>query len=338
MKRYFNLLVCVCTFALVFSAPARGQDFVTQVADTLFGFAELQYPDIFTSAESTHVLIGAGGTEPWQWRWLYRYYTASNTYLAVNEKEFSVYVYGPPFGPDITRVGTFPEVLKIIGAGIVNPGSQECVDAGFPEAGTVASYYGSDYSRALQFITSWQDGDNGTTLIQEQHLVVNDPFAGLQGANRVEDRVISHSGLLYLESSSSEYDQPVHRTQEYLPVSRIESQYNPGLLLGPASRFCVGQIWVSPPVSMTESLTPALAGRPPILESGESPWSIGRVDAVNVPLQVQAGHFVTVEATIFRPWEILTRWTDVVTGIVVKEEAYFPGLGDWSQEVRKELQ
>jgi len=96
-------------------AQDNGQELLTHMANRLFDYAEWRYPEVFSSAESTQSIIGSSGAETEPWRWVYRYYPGSDTYLAVNEKEFAVYVYGPEFGPEVTLVGNLNDLMRLVG-------------------------------------------------------------------------------------------------------------------------------------------------------------------------------------------------------------------------------
>lgn len=307
----------------------NGRQQFSLFVETLFDFAELQYPEIFPTPETTQVFQ----EDSFQY-WIYRYYAASHTYLAV--KDYVVYVYGPNFGPKITSVGNLDEVLKLVTPGLVNPGSQECVNIGYPEAGTVARYAGTKYFHYFGSQISWQVGEEGLKLIGEKSYVDQDIYSSYLGV----DRIVSISGMDYIKWSSREYDSNVYMPDDdLLPTQRkVEWLYDPGLLLGPTSRYCVGQRWYSPGVPMSESLFRSREGSPSIVLPNQSQISIGMVNAINIPITVTAGDFVTVLTTVVGgEGETLTRWTDIETGIVVKEMANVPGIGDWFHETRRVL-
>jgi len=303
--------------------------------ELLFDLAELHYPALFTSNESTGVLEvqelveGGDGYDPYSytWNWYYRYYPQSNTYLAVNSVENAVYVYGPPFGPVPARAGGVDEVLRLFPSGMNRSYTNECVEIGSPTPGMTA-YYGPELSPPGSFflpnipnrsegdsVVSWKSGANGGTEVLTYH----GSFLHNLQLSSVTEQIAGLAGLTYLESSRSTYNVDEALAEFGWYTTSETTLYKPGLLLGPANRFCVGQAWLSAPVarSSTYAYLPSTSGSPapPSSAQAETGLTVSYVVSVNTPVEVQAGQFDTVE--------IITnsrrRWIDIETGILVKE-------------------
>ncbi|TRW95586.1 hypothetical protein [Candidatus Methylobacter oryzae] len=75
-------------------------------AETIFNWAEHDYPQYFSSNETTQI------SNPW----LYRYYQKTNTYAGVNNQDKSVYVLGGVFGPSPVLVNTVANLVKVANA------------------------------------------------------------------------------------------------------------------------------------------------------------------------------------------------------------------------------
>jgi len=314
------LVFLTCTLCAVSQAraqwplePLPGEP----LAEALFDLAERHFPEVFTSPESTVILDGYR-TDGWEWSWFYRYYPGSNTYLAFNSYEVSIYVLGPTFGPEVINAGHLYDLLKLFPSGIIRPGSAQCVEIGSPEPGTTAYYRGIEgFEGTENTSVSWQPGRNGGTEVLRHA----GSFPDYQHYYMETEHIITDAGLSYLAYSSRTYtgqDPDPESIESVANVESKESLYNaPGLLLGPASRYCLGQSWLSAPVAKTLNYTyfptSNSGSMPPESMLAETLMSVSYVVSVDTPISVRAGYFHTVV--------ILTngtlRFIDIETGILV---------------------
>lgn len=325
MRQAFFTPALVIPLALGAVSQAHAQERpIRYLAEALFDLAESHYPELFTSSESTVVMDepDAFKKHGWQWRWFYRYYPQSNTYLAVNEFDQSIYVFGPAFGPDVTKAGWLDEVLRWFPPGLIKSGSDECVEIGSPTPDTTAYYGGGRWDQ----VVSWQPGPNGGIEVlrhagryyPRQHLFTE------------TESVTSNAGLSYREAWSRTYIRQEHASESVWKQESETALYDsPGLLLGPTDRYCVGQAWLSASVTGTSTSTyfPAsVAGPMPALSAQwKTEITASYVVSINTPIQVQAGEFVTVELVTNGQ----KRWIDVETGIPVKGIEILNDPDDW---------
>ncbi|MCB1672854.1 MAG: hypothetical protein R3F41_12010 [Gammaproteobacteria bacterium] len=286
-------------------------------ANALFDLAEQHYPAIFTGHQSTVILDGYS-TMGWEWSWIYRYYPVTKTYLALQSLDYSVYMSGPSFGPDFIKAGYYFDLMKLFPSGIIRPGSNRCVNIGSPEPGIAAFYRGiEDFESTEDYIVSWESGENGGIEVTRHA----GSFPDHLHFYTEKEHIITAGGLRYLASSSRTYTGQDPEMDQVEPVPYVKSKESvyqaPGLLLGPSSRYCLGQSWLSAPVAKTVNYTydPGSIAGSKQTESAltETLFSVNYVIGVNIPVTVRAGTFNTVAI-----WTNNTaHFIDVETGILV---------------------
>ncbi|MCP5346216.1 MAG: hypothetical protein R3F41_00475 [Gammaproteobacteria bacterium] len=346
MKRIVIIpaLILICgldAFSPVFAWEWEEERAFCYWRELLFDLAELHYPEFFTTHEVTLALKvqetveeqDRYGSYSHYWNWFYRYYPGSDTYLAVNEKENAVYVFGTYFGPEITKVGAVEEVLRLFPSSMNSSFSDECVEVGSLDPGTTAYYGWTDNSPGPFFlfavpdrtegdsVVSWLPGAGGSTEVLTHH----GSFLNYLHLYTEKEIVTSNTGLNYRVSSSRTYAAAEFSAEPGWHKASETTQYSPGLLLGPSSRYCVGQTWLSASVaeSSTYSYFPTTTAvpMPPSTALTETALSLSYVVNVKARIKVQAGEFDSVEIITMDPenWTGHTRWVDVATGILIKD-------------------
>jgi hypothetical protein len=101
------------------------------------------------------------------------------------------------------------------------------------------------------------------------------------------------------------------------------STYTPTKVSGPFSRWCAGETWTAPSVTINTVVDGE--AEPP----ADTPVENGEVHSINEVITVPAGTFTTVLYTITiasgdAAGTAVTTWVDVETGVPVKQEARDP--------------
>jgi len=363
-KFCLNALIAAFTFTGLAQVQAESpQDrYLFHIADALFDRAETRFPDLFESDGPTLILPDRNPHGGYLYYWFYRYYAASDTYLAVNEWEAngpwrwqpliepSVYVLGPAFGPSPVKAGVLADILQTLGSGITKPGSGECVDIPSPVPGMNAFYRqeSPDFDGMDPMtdedgsMLSWQPNEQGgVDIIRHTGNLLN-----LKHYSTSIDSVSSVDGLSYLNSVRTTFNPLTTFSADYeWNRESLSTEYLPPILLGPSKRYCVGQAWLSsggkyirsatyvPSTKAEEEPMPARSESVE-WESGASVW---QVVSINTSIEVPAGRFNTVEI-INLPGGPggNSKWIDIETGVTVREFHENSGNGfdsDWTNEL-----
>ncbi|MCP5346217.1 MAG: hypothetical protein R3F41_00470 [Gammaproteobacteria bacterium] len=304
-----------------------------QIADAVLARAEARFPALLAPKSPTQILADDVKGYPWTWVWFFRYYAASDTYLAINEYEESVYAFGPVFGPQPLKVGKVNDLAQSLGSGMIRPGSGECVELPSPKPGTNAYYKGQDVQWGQDPLTgewlhdslvSWQlNEQGGSDIIRHVGSLQSLVHLFTETAS-----VSSYDGLSYLNGYRRAYRHPGPMTQSSVYLKSDTKEYIPGRLLGPSNRYCVGQTWLSSG-AMVNSVYTYYSARPmpPWIETFYHPIDLEQVVSIDTTVEVSAGTFITVEIrSLLRPWK-KTRWIDIESGIMVKDYEYY--CCDW---------
>ncbi len=114
LKQYyfsFSLLLLLLIFNTAYAS-------LEDDSNTIFNWAEQQYPEYFSPAGQTTQIWGV---------WYFRFYPDKGIYLGVNNLG-NVHVIGGVFGNNPLFVGMAASFLNIIlDGGIINPGNGNCV-------------------------------------------------------------------------------------------------------------------------------------------------------------------------------------------------------------------
>ena len=327
----------VSVFVLLFSIHQPQSGYAQtplESADTLFDLLESTLPELFPQAQSTLEADAADA------HWWYREYPTTSTIVAVNNDDGYLWALSPSLGSTPMQLMPIDEALALVlelaapagGANaITNQGNGICEARVVPPAGTFARWEGWEIEGIgiATFLNGFSsialsDLEFETRRWQER----TDPFNNLtsNSVTSTAHRQIAGDMLLitktvnemhYKHSFNIEYSGSFH-----LIITENNITYSPGLLLGPATALCEGQMWYNPEVS--ETITPivngnlmtAIATNDVILES------LTVVISVSEQLNTPVGPFTTVKTKVISANGYTVNWTDVVTGVVVKTESY----------------
>ena len=117
-----------------------------------------------------------------------------------------------------------------------------------------------------------------------------------------------------------------HLETEFLGNTTVEdtiTTFNPAKVVGPSSRWCQGETWMAPSVSVTTQVN----NGPP--EQAMTPTEEGVVHSINETVTVPAGTFNAVHYTVTitsggGSGSTVSVWLDAETGVEVKQEVRDP--------------
>lgn len=322
-------LLSLCFSPLSFSATPDLAD-----ANRLLDFAETAEPTLFFPTVETLQIEGAGSA------WFYRYYSGTDSYVAINIDGTGpyfggdVYVLGGQFGEVPLYVNSLDSLLATIDGieplpsggvnAITNQGNGNCVARRFAVVNDTASIRTTTFSGDTSVVTDRTEfyeevTDTKTTTVIEQTLSV----AGSQTvtSNRYTSYFESQNGLFF----NSENDSEISISATGLPPSSqsANTTYAPSLFIGPADLLCEGQEWFAAPVTQTTINNPDLQGNGPVVS--QTPPTVGTINSIGEIVTVQGSEFSTIKMTLTYPQGRSIIWTDTEFGVIVRSETY---LGD----------
>lgn len=279
-------------------------------ANTLFDWAEPQYPQLFSPSGQPTLTAGT---------WIYRYYPGTQIYVGVNDQR-EVYLLGGSFGSEPTQVGLLDDFLAQInanssntGSGTNSAGNGNCVTLPYPATGLQANYN----------VTS--DGTTGTISVT---------YTSTGPTQSTSETTSSFSGSGTSSSSSTTTTQNYSIISDYLYVESVETvvsttvpglgsldettstTFSPAQNDGPALKYCEQQSWTSD--SVTQTTSTINFGVPSGAISSSTEVVNGLVEAVNESVTVPAGTFTTVRVKENSSGEDTITWFSTELGIFVK--------------------
>lgn len=267
-----TFVLYIALLATVFQVKADTSSDIERLLD----WAETTYPDLFFPAASTLTFE----------EWTYRYYSATDTYAGVNDKE-EVYVMGGAFG-DLTKIGTLAELLTLVPgngssdeAGIITAGTGSCVTAVYPDpVGSAVHKTTLNGTQSSYYITnSVIESDSSHFVTQSE----NTPAIGTGTTTatynvRLDGNSIYMLGYEYVTSTTNANGTETIRTS----IATL----NPEQLAG-TKQQCEGQVFKTQNVVATVES----GGTQTSLNTGSA---LTTVEAVNEAITVPAGTFTTM--------------------------------------------
>lgn len=302
-------------------------------ANKLFDFAETAEPALFFPSIETLQIEGAGSA------WFYRYYSGTDSYVAINIDGTGpylggdVYVLGGQFGEVPLYVNTLENLLATIDGveplplagvnAITNQGNGNCVARRFAVVNDTASIRTTTFSSDASVVTDrtelYQEvSDTKTTTLIEQTISV----AGSQTvtSNQFTSYFKSQNGLFFNSENDSEI---TTSTTGLSSFQTVNTTYSPSLFIGPSEFLCEGQEWFAASVTQTTISNPDPSGTGPVVSL--TPPTVGTINSVGEIVTLQGGEYTTIKMTLTYPEGKTIIWTDAEFGVRVMSETY---LGD----------
>lgn len=329
MKRanlYFLLTLTFCFSRTTFAATPDLAD-----ANKLFDFVETAEPTLFFPPVQTQQVNGAGSD------WFYRYFTGSDSYVAININGVgpyfagNVYVLGAQFGTDLLNVDTLENLLVTIGAtnplpsggvnAITNQGNGNCVPRKFAARNDTARFrtttFPGDSALVTQTSEFYEEVSNTKTITVFGQTT---SAGGSQTvtSNRYSSYFESLNGMFFTPENGSVIT--TSPTDSPPSQQNLSTTYTPSLFIGPADFLCEGQEWFAAPVTQTSMDSAGLSGSGPVIS--QTLPTVGTINSIGDVVTVRAGTFSTVKMTLSYPNSRTIIWTDLLFGIRVMSESY----------------
>ncbi len=140
-QRMKHLIFSICMFITLFGQIHLVSADTTNDAETLFNWAETNFPQFFPTHQGTQSI------EPW----LYRFYPDNQIYLGVNKNDNAVYVLGGSFGNDPKKIDSLTTLISQINNSGGNGSIAACDTSKIPA--------GISYSQSGNVVTVSTNGE-----------------------------------------------------------------------------------------------------------------------------------------------------------------------------------
>jgi len=292
--------------------------------DVAFDQAQDQFPELFSGTAETQ-LIEVDGT-----RWIYRFWSATGVYAAVNVDDFGIYLLGGPFGDKPKFVGGLFEFLHQTASGVLDSGQGECINAVFPPDGAV-----------VESAITFNDDDGNLIPV---NTVSKEIYTSVFEHNEIKiDRTVLSTNelaqVLREVQSKETFNFNITDNQRFATGSITESttttpgsadnvqsfvvDYTPNLYVAPDDCLRLEMKWTSGwGVEQTLTTSSFEPPQPDIVEKSFTQPFIAKITSVNTPVTVAAGTFDTYEILEVFQDKIAFQHTDLKTGIPVLRSEY----------------
>jgi len=332
MKRMTIIVLLVLTLNTSVLSYAQTPELAD--ADKLFNFSEMREPALFFPPSQTQQINAAGAD------WFYRYFTGTDSYIAININGVSpysggsVYVVGGQFGADPLYVDTLDNLLVAIDNTepqplpveneIFNQGNGNCVARKFAAKNDTARIRTTDFSSTVPTISERSEfyeelTPTKTITVIEEEILMNGVSAAT--SKRVTTNFNSQNGMLFNSSIEAII---TTSTAGSFPVSQTSNTtYAPSLFVGPSDLLCEGQMWTVAAVEETVVEDPGSSESESV--TIQTPSAVGMVNSTNETVSLRGGTYNTVKVTLTTVNSKSIIWTDLVTGVIVLSESYEGG-------------
>jgi hypothetical protein len=311
-------------------------------SNTIFNWAERQYPQIFKTKETTQT-FGV---------WFYRYYSSTGVYVGVNDLS-QVHVMGGQFGDSPLLVGTTSEFLTTINAAgssghIINSGNGNCVATKFTPTGTIAVYESIPASppnpEKKQITDTFLESTANKMTIKTEEI-----YEGQQSGFTVKGTSVG-VGTIYLKmvdgivyntkteisntNTANVIDASGNLVTEEPTVIKFDAvtTYSPSSFSTPGNQLCEQQSWYSAPVEQNQTGTQITDGVSSDISllGGSTVGLTSVVEAINESITVPAGTFTTLRKRTKRDTRpagtYSVVWISTEHHVTVKRENYFNNI------------
>lgn len=327
MKHRTHFFIALFILNISLFSPVIYADRAASI-DALFGWAEEQYPDLFSPSSPATQSIG---------EWTYRHYSETETYAGVNTQD-EAYVMGGSFGNTPVFIDNLNTLLNAIGYiqvggeilapdDVVNAGTGECASIPLIAANSGYTLESKTFKQGQLSMSSFREitvSHSDDHYKRELVTTTSDRFK--PSSKVIETNHVIVNNMLYKTREAT------IRNSGTAEETKSTNSWSPALLTLPANKFCEGANWRAGKVSKTF-----------ISSTGQSSTRIekvvftGEVLSINESTTVPAGTFKTVLIKLSDPelqWTVAQMWIDIATGLPVKFEYYdFSGIIGQSEEL-----
>jgi hypothetical protein len=196
-------------------------------------------------------------------------------------------------------------------------GGGTCVTVPWVATGTVVKWSlsgtsgGQSVSGDIE--TNWVAVSTTGSLTETHSTTSTAGYSSVSDSTTQEEFYVSND-MLYVSKVTVDSSTTV---MGYTIVDHTEITHQPAWLSGAAGRMCEGQTWTSEPVNQTTVST--WGGT----IQGQTERHTGTVQSVNAAVTTPAGSFTTTKVrTQWDDGEANVVWTDLATGVMVRQEVY----------------
>ncbi len=312
---------------------SAGKNAISEVCksfpDAALNLAQDQFPELFPGTAESQ-LIEVDGT-----RWIYRFWSETGVYAAVNIDDNGIYLLGGPFGDKPKFVGGLLAFLsQTTSSGVLDSGRGECINPVFPPDGAV-----------VESAITFNDDDGNLIPV---NTVSKEIYTSVFEHNEIKiDRTVLSTNdlaqVLREVQSKETFNFNIVENQRFATGSVTDSttitpgstdivqsivvDYTPGLYATPDDCLRVDMKWTSGwGVEQTLTTSSFEPPQPDIVEKTFTQPFIATVTSVNTPITVAAGTFDTYEILEIFQDRFAFQHTDLNTGIPIlrSEYKYFP--------------
>ena len=293
--------------------------------DAAFNLAQDQFPELFPGTAESQ-LIEVDGT-----RWIYRFWSETGVYAAVNIDDNGIYLLGGPFGDKPKFVGDLSVFLSQTASGVLDAGKGECINAVFPPDGAVvesARTFNDDNGDRIPVNTTSEE--IYTSVFEHNEIKIDRTILSTNDLAQVLREVQSKETFNFniVENqrfaTGSVIDSTTITPDSADIVQSIVVDYTPSLYAAPDDCLRIEMKWTSGwGVEQTLTTSSFEPPQPDIVEKSFTQPFIATITSVNTPVTVAAGTFITTyEILEVFPDRFAIQHTDLKTGIPVKRVEY----------------